>query len=421
MRIAFFATTSLAGLPILLVRLLRAKTGWDVRLIHKKPLPYFEQDMVFDVDKDACIECAEKADAIVLENYLHLDSDDFSPINFRKMHEEGKIAIRHFHSEPGLISSKSGQSVAEVVGDALPSIVIAQFQERYYPNALVVPNPLPIRNPEYLPSDESPKWDYVYSPTRLAEAWEDRWNTKGMPETCRMLRRISRKNGFVGRTMYNLPVNEVLDAKRRSRVVIDEMVTGSFHLSGLEGLSMGKPVFSYLDARTSDVLRTISGSDRIPFVNVRLEEAEPIVSHMIANRDVAAEIGASGRAWMEQYWDEDKTIRHYIDLFETLVTHPDRVRRQEALRLDTLERRFAAIAKPDFEYAMRKRNYYTPVTYCVMLVRRAFRWFVYYRLPALKQKTRSFLSATGKSILPPSVYANWRDRYNRITGRDKEE
>ena len=39
----------------------------------------------------------------------------------------------------------------------------------------------------------------------------------------------------------------MFDAKRKSLVVVDDVVNGIFHTSALEGLAMAKPVINYVD------------------------------------------------------------------------------------------------------------------------------------------------------------------------------
>lgn len=117
------------------------------------------------------------------------------------------------------------------------------------------------------------EWDIFFSSTKTASAFERRWDTKGTPETTEILKRLTQHTGCSCNIVSERPLDEVLTLKRHSRIVVDDLVTGSYHLTGLEGLPQGKPVLSFLDERSLQLLRYISGSDQCPFINVRLENA----------------------------------------------------------------------------------------------------------------------------------------------------
>jgi hypothetical protein len=153
------------------------------------------------------------------------------------------------------------------------------------------------------------------------------------------------------------PLAEVLEEKRKAGVVIDELVTGSYHLSGLEGLSLGKPVLSYLDDRTKCVLGRISGTDVCPFINVRLEEAFEVLTYLVRHPDERADLGRAGRAWIERHWADRVLVRHFVDAYEKLAGDPTSFARQQSLRLDGDGDRFRALSLPDLIYRARARGH----------------------------------------------------------------
>ncbi|MBG3878903.1 glycosyltransferase family 1 protein, partial [Desulfovibrio oxamicus] len=188
MRVVHFAVTPLAGAPLRLVRALNAHLpGCAARLVDltRYGSEDFGQDVVFDETPDLARELAEAADILHFHNYLDLDSRHFAPIDFRALAEKGTLAIRQFHSEPGLVAGRMGITPAALLAQPIPALVVGQFQERCYPRALVVPNPLPIHDADHLPHDPALhgplRHDVFLSPTRLHSAWADRWNTKARP------------------------------------------------------------------------------------------------------------------------------------------------------------------------------------------------------------------------------------------------
>lgn len=337
MKIVHFSTTALAGMPLRLVRALQKHTKHEVHLIdlkddYKRGNFYFGCDVAFNTQKELAIELANSADIIHLHNYLDFDSKCFAPINFRELQKKGTLFVRQFHSTPALVSGKLNLSVQQLLSQNIPALVIAQYPERYYPQARVVPNFVPQDDELYLPLKETePQWDVFYSSTQPCGAFEARWDTKGMPETEALLKRIKTENGYRIKIAAFAPFAEVMAEKRQSRIVLDDLTTGSYHLTGLEGLAMGKPVFSYLDSRTKMLMQHFSGSLETPQINVRLEDAEAVLLFLRGKPELMEEIGIYGRNWLKKYWSEEKMISHYEKVYEDLAENPELIRRQPEL------------------------------------------------------------------------------------------
>lgn len=363
LKVVHLSITALAGGPYRLVRALRRYTDLDVRLIDLKRWGIYPHDVVFNEGLDQAIELAEKADIIHLHNYLDLDSKTFAPIDLTELAAQGTAFLRQFRSEPNLVARVMGISVGELLDSPMPSVVIAQYPERFYPEARVVPNNLPINDTSYLPVTEPPVWDILFSPTRDRGAWEDRWNTKGTPETIRLMKQLARRTGCRTKVVSDQPLMKVLREKRRSYIVLDEMVTGSYHISGLEGVSMAKPTLAFLDERMLRVLREMSGAQTHPFINTRLEDAGKIISYLLGHPDEGAEIGQAGRRWIETHWSEEAIADQFKGIYETLLQDPSRICRQESLRLDTGPRRFFAVDLPDLIYSSRADNYFASLSW----------------------------------------------------------
>jgi hypothetical protein len=151
LKIVHLATDAIAGMPFRLVKILRENTPFQVRLIETKHRDSYPQDMVFEDDREEAIELINNADIIHLHNNLDLESSAFSPVDFSALARKGTRFVRQFHSEPSVIARKMNCSTASILNDTLPSIVLGQFQERYYPEAMVVPNPIPVNDPDYMP------------------------------------------------------------------------------------------------------------------------------------------------------------------------------------------------------------------------------------------------------------------------------
>jgi hypothetical protein len=358
LRIVTFSKTPLAGAPIRIVRALQRHTDLDVRHVDLKRWGIFEHDHVHEEDPERTAELAERADILHLFNYLNAGSNDFAPVDFGRLATGGKRLVRQFGSTPMLIAAEMGIPLEEVLNDPIPKLVIAQHPERFLPTARVVPNIVSQDDELYLPACRPLETaGVVFCPTRQDGAWEARWDTKGMPETVAMMKRLNRRTGLPFRMIHGRPFEEAMAAKRCAAIVIDDLVTGSYHLSSLEGLALAKPVLTHLDGRTDTVLRAISGADSIPFVNVRLEDAPEVLTHLAREPDERHGVGVEGRAWIDRYWRDRDLVRHYVGAYADLMDDPRRITRQPELALDRPARIFRAIALPDCVHQARHRHW----------------------------------------------------------------
>ncbi|WP_243438347.1 glycosyltransferase [Fundidesulfovibrio soli] len=353
MRVIHFSITPLAGMPIRLVQALRRHTGIDARLADLQRFGLYDHDLVHAESPDDVRELAWSADVIHLHNYLDLDSQQFTGVDFRALARAGKAVVRQFHSSPELIAGVMGIGVRELLEQPLPALAIAQYPERLFPRARVVPNFVPEHDPAYLPSGEPPQWDVFFSPTKTMSAWEDRWSTKAMPEASEAIARAAEHSGCRAKVVTGLPLAEALDLKRLSRIVVDDLVTGSYHLTGLEGAAQGKCVLSFLDERSLMLLRRFSGSEEHPFLNVRLEDAQRALEELLAGPSLVEDAGIRARAWVERHWREERMVLHYEEAYELLLENPELVARQPELALDdpALVMRYRTL--PDMVYRAR--------------------------------------------------------------------
>ena len=314
----------------------------------------FGHDVIFSEEKEIAVELALQADIIHLHNYLHYDSQQFSPIDFRALSQKGKLFIRQFHSDPDLVVRIMGVTSIELLAQDIPALVVAQFQERKYPYAMVVPNLIPENDPLYMPWTGETEYDVFFSPTLTTGAWDSRWNTKGMPETEKIIADACAKHRAKYKLVHKTPLTKTLGMKRSSRIVVDEMITGSYHLSGLEGLSQGKPVLSYVDDRSRWIMSHFAGTDGCPFINVRMEDAFAVLDYLLSHPDDAYDIGVQARSFVEKYWSQKDLVKHFENAYAKLAKDPRLICRQKALRIERPGTRFFACTLPDLIYQCRR-------------------------------------------------------------------
>lgn len=356
--VVHFSITPLAGAPIRLVQTLNRLTQINARLIDLTRFGLYDHDVVFDETPQEALHLTEQADILHLHNYLDLNSKQFAPIDFQNLFINGKQVIRHFHSTSDWIAEQMGISEAELLKCRLPSLVIAQYPERFFKKSRVIPNLIPHSHPLYTPlEDQKPEFDIFFSPTKTAGAFERRWDTKAAPEMTRIIKQVAARTGCSYKIMTGKPLSEVLKAKQKASIVIDDLATGSYHLTGLEGLSQGKPVLSFLDERCLHLLRHFSGSEHCPFINVRLEDAQEILIYLLNHPNVCQAIGAASRKWVISCWNDEKLIKFYVKAYTTLLKYPHFIKRQEKFKMTEKDKEFFNSVLPDLIFNARKQNY----------------------------------------------------------------
>lgn len=350
MKIVHISATPVAGSPGNIVSALNRLTDMQARHIVFDSGAYGTRSFACDIDwqtrQAEALDILADADIVHLHQFFSLDKTFGA--GFERRFGAKKV-IRQFHSAPDIW----GDISQEIACDDTPQLVIAQGPERFYPKARVVPNIVPLYDPRYMPIAEVGGLPVIaFSPSGKTSAWRKRWETKGMPETLALLRKLEREGLCRVQLIMNMPHDTCLRTKQMAAISIDECVTGNYHLSGLEALSQGKPTLGYLDQRVQSQLRSMTGALDLPWIDVRLEEAEQPLRDLLADVVLRAEIGQASRTWMETYYDEGKMIQHYRQAYLDLMHAPECFRRA---RMSSVRERWQAVALPDYCWAARKQ------------------------------------------------------------------
>ena len=152
----------------------------------------------------------KKIHALVIPKGAYINLDDFSS----KASENEIIGLI---KGIGTVAKKLGISSKDVIDYPLPKVVIAQYPERFFPNAKVVPNIVPQDNKLYRSNNLRQDIDMIFSPSWDRSAWESRWDTKGLPETKIILDRMQKKYNFNSKILRGIPLKKVMELKLRNR------------------------------------------------------------------------------------------------------------------------------------------------------------------------------------------------------------
>lgn len=327
-KIVHLSITPVAGSPARICSALNTLPEVDARHIQcsSEVLDRFNfpRDLIWERDKKESIECIKEANVIHLHNYLDLDSKHFDPIDFKLLWEKGKIFVQHFHSNPELITRMMGKSFLEICKSPLPKFTCAQYMERFYPGSVVVPNIVDIFK---APKAVGEVIRVGYSPSNFRYARDFRWDTKGYPETKKILNKFVKKAKRAGipvelDIMENVSFDECQRRKSNCHIFVDDLVTGSYHLSSLEAMAQGCVTLSYLDERVVKTTTQLLHRTDFPVINTRLEEAISILLNLVSDRDRLESMRKETYTWMCKHWSQECWANFYLGLYKSLFENP---------------------------------------------------------------------------------------------------
>ncbi len=105
--------------------------------------------------------------------------------------------------------------------------------------------------------------------------------------------------------------------KKWGHVVLEEVFTPYLHLSALEGAIVGAAVLTNFDAYTRRELCHFVGSpeDEFPFYHVTPDTLPGTLKVMRDDPDLVAEWGRKAREWMLKYYDTERLLKRYLELY----------------------------------------------------------------------------------------------------------
>jgi hypothetical protein len=225
-------------------------------------------------------------------------------------------------SKPSVIqmhSPRQSENFSEEAASGLPLLVVGQYQPRQWPEAsFIVPNIIDIWDESYLPLKNKPlrpRPIISYSPSNTNASG---WDNKGYNLVAPHLKKLKLKGEIMFQLIIDAPHETALKMKQGADIGIDEIATGSYHLSSLEYLSMGVPCFANIDGKTQEVLMGITGSNDLPWIIASKETFPQKLNNMVAQK-TWPQMGEKARLWMETYWQPINLIKQYEEAYESAL------------------------------------------------------------------------------------------------------
>jgi hypothetical protein len=201
-------------------------------------------------------------------------------------------------------------------------LVIAQFQAAQFPECEIVPNVVPIYDEMHTPLEKDmitpakncsdlpsiPRICYSPSNTKLKG-----WNNKGSDKVLKSINSLSVPHEFI--MIENTPFEECLRIKQSCDICIDEVMTGSYHMSSLEAMSQGLAVINAIDEDCVQAMKKYTNTDYHPMVKATPDNLSDILTDLCTDPVKLRSIQQQSRNFMRCHWDTPKIMKRFMEIY----------------------------------------------------------------------------------------------------------
>ena len=185
--------------------------------------------------------------------------------------------------------------------------------------------PIDLNSEFYDVTNPTDKIRICYSPSVTVSSHNFPYHSKGYEQTIPILQNIKNMFGdkveivVISNTSYEM----CLKLKAQSNIVIDECITGNYHMSGFEGLGMGKLVIGHIsDANRKLMLdRLCPQAERFPYESVYITELQEFLIDLIKNNrlDFVIERGKQNKEWINLNWNLEEMLDEMLARYERIM------------------------------------------------------------------------------------------------------
>lgn len=185
--------------------------------------------------------------------------------------------------------------------------------------------PIDLNSKYYDVENPCDKIRICYTPSVIVPSHNFPYHSKGFELKFPILKSLKQRYGdkIEITVIANVPYNKCLEIKAKSNIIIDECVTGNYHMSGFEGLGMGKMVVGNMsDANKKLMLEQLCpNADRTPYEDVSMDRFENFFVDLIENNrlDFVLERGKQNKEWVSKNWDLSEMLDEMIARYEKIL------------------------------------------------------------------------------------------------------
>ena len=200
-----------------------------------------------------------------------------------------------------------GKSPAELAfGKRADAEIVGSYDAiRWVPEAHVIPPGLDLRPFTPVPPSDNPRPLVVHAPSN-----REKKGTRYVIEACAQL-------PVDLDIVEGVPHEAARERYARADIVVDQLNAGWHGVFALESMALGKPVVTYL--KPDVVERSAEGYGiRLPVVPATKETLVEALRPLVESPQLRREIGAAGRAYVEQVHDIDRIADRLLDVYRSL-------------------------------------------------------------------------------------------------------
>jgi len=290
MKIAIFSRTPLAAAPWELYKALKKYTTIDVNLINGtnryRDGRIFPYHLLLTSPNGTAMRILQESDLWHIHNYLVPQL-----IVLKKDHK----VIAQFHSLPRLGNWQQLMNFADVNYTIQQPDQEKEYKLKGLPN-IIDPD-------EYRPIRRKMPIKIAFAPSTRMPVGNPM--SKGYNEVKAILNNVAGKRDVEIVWIEGKPYEANLQLKQRSHILIDDVVTGNWHRTSLEGMCFG-----------CVILNKVTKS---PFVYATLNTLEERLLWLVDNPEILNEFQERSRLWVLQHWHAIDRIKEYVSAYREVL------------------------------------------------------------------------------------------------------
>ena len=287
MKLAIFSRTPLAAAPWELYKALKKYTDIDVNLINVtsgyNDGRRFPHHLIMGGNNGEATTRLRESDLWHVHNYL-------AP-QLVELKRDHKI-IAQFHSLPRMGNWQQLMAFADHCYTVKQPLQEREYKLKGLPN-IIDPD-------EYRPIRRRAPVKIAFAPTTRAAVQS--LSSKGYYQVKAILDRVASKKDVEVVWIEGKNYRENLLLKQQAHILIDDVVTGNWHRTSLEGACFGCAVLN-------KVMKT-------PFVYTSLATLEERLLWLVDNPAILNDFQESTRLWVLQHWHAVDRVKEYVDVYQ---------------------------------------------------------------------------------------------------------
>ncbi len=261
-----------------------------------------------------------RADVIVLHQSIDHHT---TPVHDFLLGDKNKKVCCFFHSHPSICNRRAEQT-------GFPVFTVAQYQSLLFPGSSPVRNVIRFDRADWPGRQErdDDKFWIGYSPTfrqsqKDTEPGSSEWyHSKGFDVTEPILDRLDKKYEHVEVVLYEgMDYDRCIQGKALCDVLLDEVVTGSYHRTTLEGLALGIPTVVNVSSPVHGVVVRAAGANDFPVVHADIDTLEERLEWLVEMDPIKRRrMGNDSHDWMVRHWHPRDIAREFCEQLAQLPT-----------------------------------------------------------------------------------------------------